>query len=265
MKELKYNLRFLFNKKELYYCIIGVLFINALHVFMVIDHYQANAVLKAAEYQFILYNSEMTVTTLLILAVPILTSLVLADTSWDDKHIGYNHYLYMRFNMKKNIWIRLVLSIVMTFMICFLGFMLNYLTLCFIFGSGNVIIHFQSLPYHLVKETQFFLDDIRYINPVLFIVLISMHEALLFGLLSAISYTMSFFTKQKLVIYFQILLFMILIEVVFSFLGIHSFSIIKQLQPFSMFTIWHSLTLYIILLMIAVIPLIYITRKDDVL
>lgn len=265
MKELKYNIRFLLNKKELYYCILGVFLINAVHVFMVINHYASDAVLKTAEYQFILYNSEVTITTLLILAVPILTSLILADTSWNDEHIGYNNFLKTRMNIKKNIWIRMFLSIMVTSIICFIGFMLNYITLCFIFGSGNLIIHFQSLPYHLVLEPEFFLDNIRYTNPVLFAVLISMHEAFIFGLLSAVSYTLSFFTKQKLVVYFQVILFMILIEVAFSFLGIGGFSIIKQLQPFSMFTIWHSIVLYAVLLMVSIMPLVYITRKGDVL
>ena len=32
MKEFKYNIKILLRKKELYYCIIGVLLINAIHV-----------------------------------------------------------------------------------------------------------------------------------------------------------------------------------------------------------------------------------------
>lgn len=265
MKELRYNIRFLFNKKELYYCILGVILINAIHVFLVIYHYSPNVVLKTAEYQFILYNNEVTITTLIILAFPILTSLILSDSSWNDKHIGYNNYLYTRLNVKKNIWIRLFLSIVVPFVICFFGFMLNYITLYFVFGSGNDMIHFQSLPYYLVKETQFFLDNVRYVNPVLFVVLISIHEAFIFGLLSAISYAMSFFTRQKLVIYFQILLVIILIEVIFASVGIGDFSIIKQLQPFSMFNMCQSAVLYMVLLLVAIIPLCFITRNGDTL
>lgn len=265
MKELKYNIKFLLNKQELYYCIFGVFLINAVHVFMVINHYAPDTILKSAEYQFVLYNSEITITTLLILAIPILTSLVLADVSWNDEHIGYNNFLKTRMDIKKNIWIRMFLSIMITFIICFIGFMLNYLTLYFVCGSGNLIIHFQSLPYHLVSESEFFLDCVRYEDPVLFVILISAHEAFVFGLLSAVSYTLSFFTKQKLVIYFQAILFLILVEVVFSFLGIDSFSIIKQLQPFSIFTIWNSIVLYAVLFMVSVIPLAYITRKGDML
>lgn len=101
MKEFKYNIKILLRKKELYYCIIGVLLINAIHVILVINHYSPNMILKTGEYQFILYNKEVTIMSLVIIALPILTSLVLSDTSWNDKHLGYNNYLYTRLNIKK--------------------------------------------------------------------------------------------------------------------------------------------------------------------
>lgn len=54
MKEFKYNIKILLRKKELYYCIIGVLLINAIHVILVINHYSPNMILKTGEYQFII-------------------------------------------------------------------------------------------------------------------------------------------------------------------------------------------------------------------
>ena len=180
MKEFKYNIKILLRKKELYYCIIGVLLINAIHVILVINHYSPNMILKTGEYQFILYNNEVTIMSLVIIALPILTSLVLSDTSWNDKHLGYNNYLYTRLNIKKNIFSRLFLSFITTFIICFVGFILNYLTLRFIFGSGNLITNFQELPYDQVIASEFFLDSIRYYNPILFIILISLHESVFF-------------------------------------------------------------------------------------
>ena len=226
MKEFKYNIKILLRKKELYYCIIGVLLINAIHVILVINHYSPNMILKTGEYQFILYNNEVTIMSLVIIALPILTSLVLSDTSWNDKHLGYNNYLYTRLNIKKNIFSRLFLSFITTFIICFVGFILNYLTLRFIFGSGNLISNFQELPYDRVIAPEFFLDSIRYHNPVLF---------------------------------------MIVLEVVFSFIGISQFSIIKQLQPNSSFSVYQSIILYIVLSLIAITPVLLITKKGDIL
>ncbi|RHN84181.1 hypothetical protein DW649_12080 [Coprobacillus sp. AM23-2] len=265
MKEFKYNIKILLRKKELYYCIIGVLLINAIHVILVINHYSPNMILKTGEYQFILYNNEVTIMSLVIIALPILTSLVLSDTSWNDKHLGYNNYLYTRLNIKKNIFSRLFLSFITTFIICFVGFILNYLTLRFIFGSGNLITNFQELPYDQVIASEFFLDSIRYYNPILFIILISLHESVIIGLLATISYSFSFFTMQKLIIYFQVTLIMIILEVVFSFIGISQFSIIKQLQPNSSFSVYQSIILYIVLSLIAITPVLLITKKGDIL
>ena len=168
-------------------------------------------------------------------------------------------------NIKKNIFSRLFLSFITTFIICFVGFILNYLTLRFIFGSGNLITNFQELPYDQVIASEFFLDSIRYYNPILFIILISLHESVIIGLLATISYSFSFFTRQKLIIYFQVTLIMIILEVVFSFIGISQFSIIKQLQPNSSFSVYQSIILYIVLSLIAITPVLLITKKGDIL
>ena len=135
--------------------------------------------------------------SLVIIALPILTSLVLSDTSWNDKHLGYNNYLYTRLNIRK-IFSRLFLSFITTFIICFVGFILNYLTLRFIFGSGNLISNFQELPYDRVIAPEFFLDSIRYYNPVLFIILISLHESVIIGLLANNFFILFIFYKAKI-------------------------------------------------------------------
>lgn len=265
MKEFKFNLRYLLVKKELYFCIIGVLLINALHVLLVINHYAPTAMLGTSEYQFILYNPTVNIMTILILAFPILHSLVLADSHWLESRNGIQLLLYPRLHTKRNIWIRLLLSIGVTFSICLIGFLLNYLSFYFIMGSGNVLVHIQSLPYSLSTFEGFFLDGIRYQNPVIFITLISLHISFIFGLLAGISFSLSFFIKQRIVIYFQVLLTIIISEVVLSFLDMGKFSIIKQLQPFSKFSFIDSLILYTILLLLCIIPIIYFMRKKDTL
>jgi hypothetical protein len=89
--------------------------------------------------------------------------------------------------------------------------------------------------------------------------------SVIIGLLATISYSFSFFTNQKLIIYFQVTLIMIVLEVVFSFIGISQFSIIKQLQPNSSFSVYQSIILYIVLSLIAITPVLLITKKGDIL
>lgn len=265
MKEIRYNLMLLINKKEVYFFILGVMVVNAVHVFMVINRYVPEAIIQTGEYQSILYNSDVSLMSILILAFPVLIALAFGDMSWNELHIDYYVSLYPRINMKRNIWIRLFIIIVSTFIVCFLGFMLNYITLCFIAGSGNLIINDQSLPFYLTCSPDCFLDTVRFSNPVLFTLLINGHVSLLFALLAGLSYAFSFFSKQKLAIYFQVLLYMIIIEVVFSFLGLGSLSIIRQLQPASIFSIFNSIFLYIALFIITVGLLWCAARRRDLL
>jgi hypothetical protein len=269
VKELKFNLQYLIKKKELYFAFIGVMIVNIIHVFLVMNQYSNWAddnyfTFYTGEYNSILYNNDITLYTIIIIAFPILLGMILSDSSWLDHKMKTDNFLYTRLHYKKNLFIRLILSMVITFIIAFIGFMFNYLSLISIFGSGNDAIIFQSLAYDLTVIPEYFLDIIRNSNPSLFIVLISCHVSLLLGLLSGLSYVLSFFTRQRLVIYFQVLLFIIVLELVLSFIGDNSFSIIKQMQPFSKFSFFHALIVYGLLLILNIGLFLFSTRKKGV-
>lgn len=263
MKELKFNLKYLFNKKELYFGIIGILLINSIHLFLVIQSDNYYELMPRGEYQFILYNTTVTLNILVIVATPILCSMILSDSCWLDRKRKIDNVLYMRLDYRKLIFTRWLSSIIIAFILIFLGFMLNYISCIALFGSGNDSTSFQGLAYNMIGVEDFFLDTIRMTNPVLFIIAISLHVSFIFSLLSGISFLLSFFTKQRLVVYFQILLFMIVFEAIFSFLGVNGLSIIKQLQPFSRFTFMDASILYIALLLINMILIAIILRKKD--
>lgn len=264
MKELKFNIAYLFNKKEFYFGIIGVLLVNIVHIFLVIQGNEFYEMMPKGEYQFILYNTTISLSILVIVVFPILCSMILSDSCWLEKHRKTDNLLYMRLNYRKSTYIRWGLSIIITFVIVFIGFMLNYIFLVLLFGSGNVITTVQSMAYNLVGIPEFFLDSIRMVNPVLFVILLSLHVSFIMGLLSGIAFGLAFFTRQRLVVYFQILLFMIVLEAIFSFIGINALSIIKQLQPFSRFSMQDASILYTVLIVMNVILMFLQYQKKDV-
>ncbi len=268
MKELKYNVQLLFKKKEFYISILIILFINLFHAFLCIRNSISLDVAleqtRTGEYQFILYNALIQLTSLIIIVLPIVSAMVFADSSWIENKTKITNMIFFRLNYRKNIFIRFIMNILITMVILFLGFMFNYLVLRIVYGTGNRLSFWSDLGFKLEYNPAWFLENIRIMNPVLFVILISLSVSFVLGLLSGISYLLSFFIKKRVVIYFIPFLLIILSEVILSFLGFNV-SLLTFLQPFSMYGIRDFLVGCLLLIMISVFLLLIILKKKDVL
>lgn len=269
MKELKFNLRYLLNRKELYFSIIVIFFINLIHVILCVNESLRLGMLiedsYTSEYQFILYNAQIALNVLIIIVFPTALSLIFADSSWSDKKNKTINLLYTRLNYKKNIIVRFCLSVIVSFIISFVGFLTNYLLLRIIYGSGNNLTHFQSLAFSLENDSSWFLDDLRLSNPVVFAFAINCTVSILLGLLSGLSYLSSFFIRKRIIIYFVPLVFLIMTELLLPRIGIKGISFITMLQPFSAFTISEYVTGLAVLFCIILLLLFFSLKKRDVL
>lgn len=268
MKELKFNIKCILHRKELYIAVLSILLINLFQVYLCVKDFidYPSHLIPTAEYQFILYNVNVVLSAIIILIFPILFSTVFADATFLENQRKTTNLLYVRFNMKKNIIIRAILSFFITFIICFIGFMFNYLILRIIFGTGNLITPFQDTSFLLHTGDSFFLDNIRIINPRLFVTLISLSVSIIMGLLTMLSYSISSFIKQKVLIYFSPIIFLILWEVIVSFFHFNkSLSVITMLQPFSCYNLFNYVVVCLILIFINLLLLIVKLFQKDVL
>ncbi len=269
MKELKYNIQCLIHKKEFYISMLIIFFINFYHAFLCIKNtVRSNQFIEAlytGEYQFILYNTKVSVTSLIIIVFPIALTMIFSDSSWKDKKRKTTDMLFLRLNYKKNIVIRLIFIILVTLGVAFLGFMFNYAILRIVYGTGNRIsFSYSELAFWLDSPCDLFLDNIRIANPTLFTILIALSVSFTMALLAGVAYLFSFFTKKKIVIYFIPILLLILSEIVLSRLGFDA-SLLTFLQPFSLYSVKD----YIIgngLLILFMVGLLYmILKKKDIL
>lgn len=196
MKELKFNIKYLLNRKEFYFALLIAFAISLIHVFLCVQESlrlnQFYEELHTGEYQFILYNVNVNLQGLILVVVPIICSMVLSDSNLIENKLKTTNMLITRINFKKNILIRVLSCILVTSIICFLSFSFNYIVLRIIFGTGNSVVLTQGVAFHLPYLPGFFLDTIRIQNPVLFVILINLCVSLLYGLLSALSYAVSF-------------------------------------------------------------------------
>ena len=160
---------------------------------------------------------------------------------------------------------RFLIIIFTVFLITFLSFLLNYISLYFIYGSGNALTHFQNTAFYLTNLKFLFMDSLRISNLPLFLVCITAHVSFILGLLSGLAYSISFFVKQKILIYVFPFLIMLLTEFIFPLVGLGSYSIVKQLQPLSTFNANNSIALYCVLLLASIILLAVNCKKKDLL
>lgn len=269
MKELKYNYNCLRKRKEFYFAVFGILLINlahliiSLHFNIVPGSFIENS--YTAEYQFILYNTRVTLQMIVIIVFPLLCNIILSDMSWIEKKRKIDNIMFSRLNLKKLVFTRYLLIVACTTLVLFIGFMLNYLSFYIIYGSGNAITYFQSPAFMLLTVEEFFLDGIRVSNPILFTIIITSVVSLLIGLITGLSYLLSFFAKQRIFIYIMPFLLLMGMEYVFSIFNLNNFTYVKLLQPFSMFSMNNVIITFGGTLFISIVLLLFNTKKRDIL
>lgn len=269
MKELKFNINYLFHKREFYFTILIAFLVNLIHVILcVVESINTGVfyeMMQSSEYQFILYNPIIALTSLTIIIFPIMLSMIFSDSNFLENKRKTVYMLASRINNKSNILSRLLLSIITTFFICFLGFSFNYILLRIIYGSGNIITYYQETAFHLTSQPSWFLDELRLSNPILFTFIINILVSFMYSLLVAFSYILSFFVKNRLIIYFVPLCCLVLSELLFPVFHLSNFSFIKCLQPFSKYNLIFYFSCVGILTAIGMFLLIICLKKKDIL
>lgn len=269
MKELKFNLKILLYRKELYFAIFIVFLVNLIQCFMAIQYSSGlNLFVEngySAEYQTILYNGMVSLNSIVIIVFPIVCSMIFSDSSWCENNDKTFHVLYPRINHRRNSMIRYVLSFLVPFVICFLGFMMNYGIMRLIFQSGTLSTFSNDVGF-CIGTSKNFLDHLRILNPAAYIVSISCVVSLAIGLLSSLSYSLSVFFKKRVFIYFIPLLTIILFELILSQLKLSSLSFIRLLQPTTHFSMRDVILISMIVISIGLfIEFIKGKKKDHLL
>lgn len=277
MKELKFNIQYIFRKKEFYLMILFLILIVTANVIFssneFLSHSRDFKETAPTALSLVLFSKEGTRTLLPIclLSFPILSSLIFSDLSWTERKEKSDYLLFNRLSYKKNIWVRFLLTIIGTFLLIFIALTLDYICLSLIFGNGNRFIlggnriAFNLFPFW--KES--FLSSLSYQNPDLYIILCNAHVALTFALLAGVGYAFSFFIKQRLILYFITPVILMVCEAVFNLIETSTFSL-RYFSPLSQLQLtvgntMNAYILYFILFFISFITIILHLRKKDIL
>lgn len=256
MKELKYNIIQLFKRKELYFAFIAITWIVLLHLLTIffegVDGNLYPEFMNRAEELSILNNSGMSL-PLMYFAFPIICSFLFKDTSWMDSYKDIKKIEYVYLNHKMNMIIQWILSMVVSFLIVFIAFMLEYITLRYVFGSGFVYHEYMYLSFDLPLE----MDELWNIskgNMWLYAIITSASVAMIFAFLSGISYSISLYIEKRRYIVIAIVVFMLAFDIFVSNVSLQ-ISLLELMQPHIDYQITKYLLLYVILFVISFIPL----------
>lgn len=268
MKELKFNIQYMFQRKEFYLAIFISFAIQLIHVILNIQFYQSYYLeeIVSGEYQFILYNINISFNAIIVVIFPILFAMIFSDMNVLEDKRKTTNLLCMRLSKKKNILVRLFLSFMVTFGLSLIGFLYNYVLLRIIFGTGNLLSYTQEPAFLLQMDTTWFLDSIRIANPTLFILLISISVSFILGLLSSFSYAAANVINKKVVVYFVPLIFLIGWDILMAAFEIHKLSFIQFLQPFGAYMMKdYLLGCFLLLVFIFLLIIPKLCEKDNLI
>lgn len=205
MRELKFNLKYLLTKKEFCLATFILFFINIIHVFLTIQYSNSlNLTIEnnySAAYQMILCNVQVVFNVLLVLIFPIVSAMMISDTSFYEKEKRIDSILFTRLNYKKNLLVKFFLSFLVSFFVCFSSFYLNYFLMKNLFMNGQGLSYFQSVSFYGVIDSLDFIDGMRFQNLELYVFLRVVVTSMTIALLSMFSYSISFYLKKRILIY----------------------------------------------------------------
>lgn len=270
MKELKLNIKLLSKRKEFYFAILAIFMVNIIQVFLAIQresnlgYFIENS--YSSDYQFILYNGIVIFEAIIIIGFTTICSMILADSTWLEYDRKTINLLFQRIDIKKNNLIRYILSFFVSFLICCLAFLLNHMIHKQVFSNDMTYSYFQSLPfYENFYPNNYFLDDLRYKNPTIYMITLNFITSMFIGLLSTLSYSASLFIKKRIYIYFIPILTIILSTLICPVLGIPNLMIVNFLQSSPSYTISDVVIVASILFVFSLTLLIIYNIKKDLI
>ncbi|MEB2493725.1 hypothetical protein [Peribacillus frigoritolerans] len=239
MNVFKYELYNCIRRKELHFVLIFMLLVSMLaFVIECIAFYgkDLSLIRSAAESSILQGTYASTVKSTLLLIIPLLCSLVYADSFYVDYKTGSYKNIITRTSTTKYVFVKAIVVFISTVTIFFITLTVNQL-LCFItfplVGFDNI----YSLPTFDIgvqNYNELYLFDLLriespYMYNLTFIIIISIFSGL-FSLLAYSVYFM-FLSKIRIVGVMVIFVLYIVFNIVLSMLGFYNFSLFNQLSP----------------------------------
>ena len=237
MKEFRFNWQYLLKKNEFWAAVFIVLAINVFAAGVSIFTYDSNfAMTMTADYQFVLNNVYVNMLAAVILIIPVALGLVFSDADWLEEKRRTDILLYARIDHRKNILVRFVMSVGVSFLIAMAGFALNYLILFLVYGSGNRMWYAQDLPYNMIGYPDIITNNLWLSFPFVAVAVEAVVVSIMLGLLSGLCYAISFYIPRRflVVIYLMPFLILLLSDIVMTSLNMNAYSLMMLLQPYFM-------------------------------
>lgn len=260
MRELKYNIKMLFSRPELYFSIIILQIVSLAQMFLAIRHtinlQMGNMPIfvekaHAAEQLSLMTNSEVPFRIVLLLVFPVVCSLAFSGLHQEERINNMKVFFGFRRNNKLDLIIKYVLCFIIAYALCMFTVLMNYFILRAIFGSGVFTSNYGGGAI-LIKDFGHFLFKQYISNSTLYMIFIANHISILIGFLSCLSMTISFFVENKIVGYFSTVIAIVLLEIVCFITQINHLSIMHQLQVVTMYTIKDALLLYAVMIILII-------------
>ena len=280
IENLKYDMKMLFYRKEFYWSICIMLLITTIHLGLNVytklnfgtigDSNQAYSVyielLRPYSYQLPLSDIDVPFKYVIMLIFPLLASFMYSDSYLTEKKNKVTNYLSVRMCHCYSIVSKAIVIFIASFIIVFLILIINMLFTTMIYSTNNTSDIYGHHIYELEMVGDSMFESLRAYHMDAFVVMNLLRFSFITALMSVVTYVLSFFIENKIIVNFSPLVIMLVTHLFLTTIGLTPYSILSVFDFHMSIQVHHFVVLTSILLLIIIGGIVFVIRKrKDVL
>ena len=280
LTNLKYDIKMLLNRKEFYWSICIMLLITTIHLVLNIytkinfPSINGNAgnysvfveLLRPYAYQLPLSDIDVPYKYVIMLLFPLLASFIYSDSYITEKKYKVTNYLSVRMQNKKNVISKAIIIFVFSFSIVFIILIFNMVINAMIFPTSNTSDIYGHHIYDLEMVGDSMLEYWRAYQMDTYVVLNLLRFSFITSLISVMTYVISLFINNRIVVNFSPLIIMLVSHLFLTTVGLTPYSLLSVFD-FNMYIQMNHFIIVSLLLIVFIIGGISysIYKRKDVL
>lgn len=233
---IRYQLAFLFSRKEFYIscstmlAIVTVHFILSSYLTVTVYHSNIQELMLPYAYHLPLEDTTIPYEYIMILLFPLLGGFMFSDSWLIERAYRMDHLINIRLGYKNNVYAKIIVTFAIVFLTIFLclGFnaILNYL----FYAKENLTDIYGHHVYNLEVEGYSMFEYVRVHHLNLYVFFNIFKFSFYCAMLSLMSFGISLHITNRILVNFSILLFLLISHIAFSLLHLEHLSIISTLN-----------------------------------
>lgn len=232
-KALLLNIKLMLNRKEFYFGIVVMLLIISIHfslnLYYQIHFYYSYEYVNPSAYQLLMTSQSVDYRYIALILFPLLSLFCFSDSYAEEKALRLDTNIILRINESSYLIAKMIIICLTTFVVVLGILSLNYLFNVFVFREGLFGDPFGTTVLE-IATIDALVDELRVYSLPLYLVFEFSKFALNCALLSLTAFTISLFTKNRIIVIFLTMGLFLASFLFLDILNLRHYAMINQMQ-----------------------------------